>query len=366
VKQVASSNLIDLMHLLLIAGNDDQARVAADRYVESVKDSIHRRWVLYDIDTTYLQARPMRLAAAEMITARLDSLGRAGALQRSMVHWLLLLDAQERWDVERYRHEALALLLIDSQLSDEDRTDREVELGGGGFTSLLAAELYQTPQDVSGAFDRVVRTAQSAGYQDIATLRTWLEGQPELQWMFAQHGRLVPTLQADYWTGIDSTARTWPVRGKVSIIANLREWQLTNPAWASSWRRIARKYGKAVNITFMYKTAGYIGDSPPLTPSQEVARISKLILDDLQLPVTLAIDTPSVQRLPDGRIQRGEVAFEQSRYYRGGFIITDSAGKILFMIQPNEHALEALIDRALVRYPGTGRDARKSKDAVHP
>jgi hypothetical protein len=116
------------------------------------------------------------------------------------------------------------------------------------------------------------------------------------------------------------------------------------------WRRLAKRYGDSINITIMTQTQGYYNDSPPLTTSQEAARRAQYYRDELHMPVTVAVDTTSVRQLPDGRRFHGEAAFEHDPYYRSGFIMTDSTGKIVLLLPGGglyEMWLDAWISKAL-------------------
>jgi hypothetical protein len=116
-------------------------------------------------------------------------------------------------------------------------------------------------------------------------------------------------------------------------------------------RRLATKYGDAINITTIRAAQGYIHDSPPLSLAQEGREYSQFVTDKLHLPITVAIQQPRVQKLPDGRRLIEKAPYQQNAYYSNGLILTDQSGKLIVMLPGtmNEKQLEAWIDRALGR-----------------
>jgi hypothetical protein len=346
VTGVPPSELIDLMHLALVQGNDSQAAAAAERYIATFSDPEQRRWALVDVDTSYFYAKPMRLAAVESIIARLDSLGAVAALQRGIVHNLLFHYAQQSYDVPRIKREAIALMNAAHQLQGRDLKDRARRSSMNPLLTLFLLELYQSP---TGALERAIHAAQPAGLspETVNMIRAAIHTL-KIDWALAQIGKPIPSLNASYWPGT-SSARKWPVPGKVSILIH------GDPSWdpetAAMWRRLIHKYGEAINVTIMCQTRGFFHDGPPLSPTQEAERLNTFFRTDLQLPVTVVVDTTTTQRLPDGRRMQGQASFEQDPYYHWGFIMTDTAGKIVFlgMSEPtnSEKGLQAWIDRAL-------------------
>jgi len=87
--------------------------------------------------------------------------------------------------------------------------------------------------------------------------------------------------------------------------------------------------------------------------------LGRYFTQELKLPVTVAVDTVSVQPVPDGRLIRRPPPILQDQYYRWQFIMTDQAGKIvlLFPNAPSEKQLDAWIARLL---------ASNTKAGSHP
>jgi hypothetical protein len=117
-------------------------------------------------------------------------------------------------------------------------------------------------------------------------------------------------------------------------------------------RRIAKKYGDAINITIVDPTAGYVRDSPPLSPAQEADELAQFYHELIGVPVTVGVDTSMVKRLPPPSNERvvGKAPFEKSPYYQFGAIMTDQSGTILFMLPfdlPPESMLDALLEHEI-------------------
>lgn len=347
VSTVPVSELLDLMHVALLAGDDAQAQAAAERYVASVSDAVQHRRALYAVDTTYLKAKPMRRAAAEAITARLDSLGPVAALQRFRAHFKLGEDADQRYtDIPRLQREALATLNAYTQISRVDRNDMDAGGPMNAMGWLFEVELYRSPKD---AIARTEALAQSAGFTETAAFGAVLHGL-RLDWAVQQIGTTIPPLVAQHWNP-DSSEHRWPVPGKVSIYLPGNRKQ--GPELYALWKHIGRRYGDKLNITIMEATRGYFreGDGGrPLTPAQEAVRLGTFYRDELGVPATLAVEESPVRVLPDGRRLTGAASFESNAYYRMAFILTDQTGKIL-LLSPgglsNEAQIDAWISRAL-------------------
>jgi hypothetical protein len=172
-------------------------------------------------------------------------------------------------------------------------------------------------------------------------------------WFVEQIGKLINPLTATFWRGVDSSAHTFPVPGKISLYINNVSACSDRPLWwIAKWKRVAHKYGSRINMTVVCKTQGYFHDGPPLSPVQEADRLDRFFGDDLQLPVTLAVQETPVQQLPDGRRVHGKAPYEEDQYYRYSFILTDQTGRILLIGDPDNwrlgsKTLEAYLDRTL-------------------
>jgi hypothetical protein len=172
--------------------------------------------------------------------------------------------------------------------------------------------------------ERTRQFVQATGYQGWGDFQN-LMNSSHMDWAVQQIGQPVPPLHADYWFGRDNSQHRWPVPGKVSIYIQGDAIAFSTLAM---WRRLLERYEDSINVTIITKTQGYYNGSPPLTTAQEAVRRAQYYQDELHLPVTVAVDTTPIRKLPDGRIFHQEAAFESDPYYQYNFIMTDSAGKV--------------------------------------
>jgi hypothetical protein len=344
--------VLDLVHLALITQDEAKAHAAAERYVAALpKDPAARRWALFALDTTYLNAIPMRLADAEAVTAQLDSLGSVAVLQRGMAHARLLTDAYLRYDTTRVRREVLAVLSLVPQLSAADLNDIDAQRQNNPVFDLFFLNVLSSsasPAAWTQSWTHTLSEIRSTGYSlNEAELLQAMHAF-RMDWALQHLGQPVSPLQVPYWHGVDSSAHQWPVPGKVSVYVPAAAFGGERDA--AMWRRLHHKYGAALNIMVIYKTQGYFHDSPPLTPAQEADSAAHYYLDALRLPALLAVDTAAYQRLPDGRRVDGPAAYEQNPYYCCyGFALADRTGKLVFLTpsMPQEHMIELWIDRVM-------------------
>lgn len=278
------------------------------------------------------------------------SLGAIAALQRRLVHKILLDHAQQIFDIPQIGHEALAIISAYPQLRAADRTDRDENGPFAGVMAILQAELLRNP-----ATAILQTTTLIKPFLTPENLQVYQAGirQQKINWVVAQVGRPVPALSVPYWLSASGGAQEWPVPGKVSIYAWGGDVQDNPGRWDSAqverWQRLAQKHGNALNITFICQTAGYFGNSGPLQPREEAERLRHYFFDQLKLPVMIALDTTVFTQLPDGRrvaTPRKERAHE---YYRQGFILADSKGRVVLLgsSAPSERALDSIVTRTI-------------------
>jgi hypothetical protein len=348
---VPSTELINQMHLALIMGDDAQAQHMADRYVALFQDIGQRRWALYKVGRVYLDATPMRFAAAQKVVAQLDALGRPAALQGEALHRMLTEVGWRRNDVALVEREALATLKSDGEILPQDTTDNVAGGSGNQMLDLLLVELYRNP---TGATQRTVQRARSVGYKRVDDFLGLMQ-MSRMNWAVQQIGQTPPPLTAAHWAGGEPSDHRWPVPGKVSIYLQ-GDPSMGIEYWAM-WNRLTKKYGDAIQLTVMNSTHGYFRDGPPLTPAQETARLGQYYREDLHLPAIVAVDEAAVQQLPDGRRLLGPAPYEQDPYYRSSLIVTDTTGKIA-LLMPSGGLSEAVMDAWLARLVGVKESGR--------
>jgi hypothetical protein len=358
--QTAAADLLDLAHLALITGDSALTRQAADRYVTAIPGATQRRWALFAVDTMYFNAKPIRLAEAEATALRLDSLGAPAAPQRAEAYRLLRGYAEQRYDVPRLERDAVAEVHACLQLSKADQD------AGAGCTlsevaaDLLYTELYKDPQMALAHTEQLLK---GVGLRDADWKAFGMAlHMARLDWAMAQIGKPVPPLQTlatpqpVHWVGAgaDSAQHVWPVPGKVSIYLRGSS-TLDAPENMALWRRLGAKYGSQLSLTIQVAARGSFHDGPPLTPVEEAARLATFYRKQLGVPATVVVAEPAIEQLPppDGRIIRGEVAFEKDPFYQSAFLLVDRSGKLLLgfpMGAPKEE--ESMLDAWLARAVG--------------
>jgi len=336
---VAQRELLSLVHLSLLAGHDDVARAAADRWASLVTDPNEKGWAMYSTVAAYVSAHPSRFVEAERVVARMDSMGTAAIAPRINAHSLLLVDAGQRFDVPRIEREAVATLKIDGLLAGEERNDVLYGAGNALF-DILWAELYRDPQH---AVASVMQLAHSAGYRwatDTMTVKNYLTT------IVTPIGHPPPGFTPKFWFGAHGT-ESWPVPGKVTMLLPEPSPGISGYRMYAIIRRLHKKYGDALNMTVMARTEGYIHDSSPLTPAQEADSLRSYYHDFLKLPVTVGVEEMPFQRLPDGRRVNTATAMDQIQLYGFGPLLVDQSGNLVILGERSQAALEAFIDKAL-------------------
>jgi hypothetical protein len=345
-ESVPVEELPNLMRLALIAGNDAEAETAARRYVASFGDTARRLWALYDVAKINFDAVPPRMSAVEVAIARLDSLGKAAALQRLMLAKDLMEYMRITYDTTHIESHALAVLRLRTQVTGRD--DEDIDARGANTTpDIFLRELHHS---ASLAIPRTAELVTQTGSPFANVLAPLLKASG-WDWAVAQIGKPVPPLSASYWIPGASGVREWPVPGKFSLVQNLgTSCDHISLQWTAQWKRLLHKYGDALNITLICSTQGYFRNGAPLTFEQEAERIGHYVHDQLHLPATIAVLKSPLDTLPDGRRIRQPAQLEHGDYYRWQTILTDEVGKIIF-IGPNasEEGIKEWIDRASAR-----------------
>lgn len=363
---VPPRELLNLMRLALLGNNDTFAHLVAEHYLKQQKSPDVQGRALVEIDSAYLTARPIRLAAAETVATRLDALGPGVAYARARVHDLISRYAAYTANVDIAEREAGRRWAVESLLTERDRSD-------GNFSPSITQALnlfglYLISMSPADALVRVEQRMKEAGYPRPTELRDAIQRFPSLREIVqahAQFGLPVPSLSASYWfvePGAQSASggARFPVPGKISLyLYNYEENEFHDVD--AIIQRMRRKYGDKLAIVYMMNTQGYFHNSPPLSAAEEAERLRKYVQDDLKLSVTLAVDTLGVQqqRLSDGRIirLRGTAPYLQSSFYRWGFLLVDPAGRMAAIqdFGGHEAVLDAMIGRLITADAGGKR-----------
>lgn len=340
---VAERELLSLTRLALLRGDATLAHAAGERWLSMVHGPAARGRVLLSLVDAYLSNRPMRRHEAEVLTARLDSLGPMAAFARAEAHGALWFDAYQRFDVPRVTEHGVARLALDGQMSDMERYD--VTHGSGDVIfSLIAAETFRSP---ATTIERVMQYARQANYKFPTTPET-VAG--FIGAMISPIGQPVPPLPLQFWFGPHGDS-SWAIPGKVSLVLVESTENFSYSRDFGLLHRLRARYGDALHLTIVSKTAGYVRSSPPLAPAQEADSISNYFQKYLALPVTVGVEQTPFQRLPDGRRVDGPVPSEtQGSLYAFGSVVADRDGKgILMLGRPEEAMLYAFLDRLIPR-----------------
>jgi hypothetical protein len=294
VGAVAPRELTSLAALSIAMGNDAQAAAAATRLGAVTRDPEERGWALLSVVQAYVDARPSRGASADQLIARLDSIGKPADAARGNAHLLLRTDAIARFDRPRWERESQAILALAQQMGPDAQGDL-TQGAGGVIMDLLFAEVYQaTP---AAAIARTMQLVAASGFKypsDSATVLLTLSS------LLEPIGKPAPPVVTTHWYGPHGT--NWWVPNKVSV-AFATSGGIVDFRLQGVIRRLHAKYGDSLDIALLTRTAGFIGDSPPLEPAAEADSLRVLYQDVQHLPVTVAVGETPFHRLPapDGR-----------------------------------------------------------------
>lgn len=171
--------------------------------------------------------------------------------------------------------------------------------------------------------------------------------------------KVVPEIEGDYWfrsppvTSMDAGGHTFPVPGKVNVIAFFeggchresekavaagreRETRVNCRSLLAATRRIKERYPD-VQIVIVSKTYGSVGASPPLEPADEARTLAEYFLAFNRLDAVLAVtETPhfKISKI-DGRRIDQPTANDMNYNIEGHplsrhatFLLTDGEGKL--------------------------------------
>ena len=338
---MAERELLSLTRLALLRGDLTLARAASERWVAMLHGPVPRGRAFAALVDAYMTNQPMHRHEAEVLTARLDSLGPLAALSRAEAHGALWYDAYMRFDVPRLTEHGVARLALESQISELERHD-ETHGSGDIVFGLIDAEAYRSP---ATTVERVMQYARQANYKfpassdDVAGI---------IGGMISPIGQPVPPLRLPFWFGPHGDS-SWVIPGKVSLVLVESTENFSYSRDFGLLHRLRARYGDALQLTIVSKTAGYVRSSPPLEPAQEADSISNYFQKYLALPVTVGVEQTPFQRLPDGRRVDQPVPTEaQGSLYAFGSVVADREGKgILMFGRPEEAILDAFLDRVV-------------------
>jgi hypothetical protein len=305
-----------LFALELAAGRDTVAATLLRRRLAAIDakhEAVERTAVTDSVVELYMQARPVRLAAAEsLLTARLRS--KTDRMERLKARFELARVAAVAHDTVQLRPAARAVIALGDSLTPNERDSREFQEWMGPSRMLIAMH-WALGDDV---FLDSLRSG-TAAYAAL-TRAVWAEAnhaRPEAA--PTPSGKKAPRITADFWFPRDSVpASVSPVRpvpGRINVVAFLHRDRCLeklaaldndkhiDACWmlSSSLRRLADRY-PLLAFTIVGRTYGYFLDAPPMSPAEEAALVARWAMAH-RFPGVLAISSADFSRIesPDGR-----------------------------------------------------------------
>ena len=292
------------LKLLLIAGRDSAFEAAVGRQLAEVHSVAERGAVLGAAAQQSLSVRPARLALAETLVHRLDSLGPAAARPRMEAYFHLTYLARRLRDsvlLARTAPRALAAAaLFDSAspslLIKSAMAAGKMELGRPRPIDVLR----ESGPDAYVQFIRSQYTsslvAQGLGRDSAARIA-------ETDAVRGAGGPARP-LVGEYWYGRGNRAGPLPAPGRVSLVVFVdhRCGARCYPGYAML-KRLGRRFGDSLDVILVAQTFGYFRLRPPPSPAEEAEAMRHYFLEELQLPGVLNVAVTPFTQLPapDGR-----------------------------------------------------------------
>jgi hypothetical protein len=350
VQNTELRELRNLMDLFLAIGEDTLARSVAQRRFKSANTDVDRGEVLYETLGAYLDAHPMRRAAAESTLVHLDAGGRSVLGLRIAAHEAMQNEALQRFDRARIRSEAQTILAYSRRMTAAERDDWMPSIRSA-YTAAIALFWYEQPANIPKLYRQALA--------DVGPLRHGTAGTEFFGYQYfnvtqqilrivEMLGKPTPQLQAQYWFNAgQDTIR--PHIGKVSLFVRVNKncGRGCYPLY-SMIRRLARKYTNAgLEITLMTKTSGFSPGSAPQEPDVESKEAQHYFLDFLDLPVALAVANTPFHLARNGQRVDDSVQYEKE-YQDASLVLSGRDGKaVMISGVVGESVINAFIKRAL-------------------
>jgi hypothetical protein len=354
------ANWVDLIRLYLVANRDtDVQTVVSWRLTHPSPLSLHDRLAVLDtVAHVYLDARPVRIRAADTLITMIAQSGRTLPWQTRSSLYAALQEAKLSVGDTAGAKEATRLLLA---LPDTWNAAEKDSVGVGGKVALWFLDLETLQSELLDS----LRQSNTAYLALLHHEWAHLTGVP---WMsnILPMGAHAAALQGEFWFPA-SAHGTHPAPGKVSLVVFLSG----NPAhgWTSdpiayaALRRIGHRF-PTLDITIASQTEGWFGPIDPPSPAQEAALIHERLSTVQQLPGTLVVSRTPFWRLPapDGR--RVDSTAANVKHYMFGrsglggvqsgaaFLVDRDGTLILAMLLSRDteqqfmHAISALLNRS--------------------
>jgi len=348
VATAQAAQLPSLIQLYRAAALQPELRQAYERSVALAPDQAGRDQAYMDaLDYYgYIMATPERVAVAEQLLARIDSMGPESVELKARAH-AAMSDAYPLTDA-RLQHHADAALAAARAIPDSLRARHRA------YTSAMtmAAETYAA----AWKFDTAVAILTEAAASVRADSARAREVGTELR-RFKLVGTRAPDIAAEHWLNVSkdgsvshhTPARQAPLEGKVTLV----EFTSTSCVWCRVGypiiRTLSDRYrGRGADVMFVGSVDGEI-DGTPAPLDQELAYDKKywVIDDSLSFPIGI-IDTHETKGA-DGKAYRPDPPLF-SRYELGGipeYIFVDRHGIIRYVQVGHTRDLEERFTKVL-------------------
>lgn len=367
-------DLIDWGALYLVANMDSQARVALERMVEFLRDSISEVGALQRARMVYMSSMPVRYSEVKRLNKRIDTLldglswdkrFREIELRIGQV-FLPMNDTLEAYNASELLIDVWEAIGRDS-VSDHRRSHHEKTVYGA--KNLL---------NVSEIMDSM-RVSDESYFQVLQ--RNW-EDVSESDFLSGIHpvGKDAPPVEAEYWfrskndSFVEVNNVLLPAAGNVTLMVflnsychdrSLRKDQRWNiiakhlHCWQSyAILRRFREQFPDLEIAIISKTRGVIGNAPQLTVREEADTLADYFLNFHGIDGVIGVvETPYI-RLQDPDLRRVNTSSSVDDAYAGFFpnntgtehmrsYIIGRSGKILHvgtLRRVNEHGFRSILD----------------------
>jgi hypothetical protein len=292
------------LKLLLIADRDSAFEAAVGRQLAEVRSAAESSAVLGAAAQQSLSVQPARLALAEALAHRLDSLGPAAARARMEAYFHLSYLARRLRDsvlLARTAPRALAAAALFDSASPSLLIKTAVAAGKMELGSPRPIDVLRD----SGP-DAYVRFIRSHYESSLVAQGLSRDSAARIAETDAVRGAGAPArpLVGEYWYGRDNRTGQLPAPGRVSLIVFVdhRCGARCYPGY-SMLKRLGRRFGDSLDVILVAQTFGYFRLRPPPTPAGEAEAMRHYFLEELQLPGVLNVAVTPFKQLPapDGR-----------------------------------------------------------------
>lgn len=357
-ESVPVRELRNLRNLALAIGDAPLAQRAVDRLSAEAPTPYARVRTVQDAIISFISASPPQFQLADVMLARMDTLGRLGRLWR-----LSATSSVEEAALQRLPLDTTTLIRRARQQRAEVRALRATPadvLGIGSFDFTNAPWVTHVYQAAPQVPDAAALDAISEGVLDyfklvdsanaIESTKAWVDN-AALRTLHT-FGNVVPPLMPDYWFAPDDTVPTStlvaPIPGHVTVFLPVTKiWGVSKEVAACL--RLYQKYAKnGFDVVLVHNLNGFAWSSPPLEPLPEAKVMAWFFHDYRKLPWPLAVFKRTFVSTPDGGRRPVPTAFEeQTSTYVGTIVGRDGRRYPIAGWLDHEPVFEAFLRKAL-------------------